>query len=137
LLIVISIAVWAGLFKGVIITPLSIVLVFLVVILAAASLVGIGLIVGGLSSTPVDDVIRSFIMLPMMFLSGGLFPINDLPRWLSVLTLFDPMTYFVDLSRKILLGTSQFSPLYSGTIVVVFTLAIMGIGFYVFNKMVV
>lgn len=133
-LIIVIIAVEAGVLKGVIITPLSVLIVFLAVVLAAASLVGIGLIIGALSSTPVDDVVRSFLLIPMMFLSGSLFPLNDLPHWLFNITLFDPLTYFVDLSRAVLLGASQFNPFYSGAIIIVFTAVIMGIGFYVFNK---
>jgi ABC-2 type transport system permease protein len=35
-------------------------------------------------------------MMPMMFLSGALYPLSGLPGWLSVLTRFNPLTYAVD-----------------------------------------
>ena len=35
-----------------------------------------------------------------MFLSGALFPLQDLPRWLTVLTHLNPITYAVDPMRQ-------------------------------------
>ncbi|TYB42017.1 ABC transporter permease [Actinomadura chibensis] len=39
-------------------------------------------------------------MMPMMFLSGALYPLNGLPTWLTVLTRFNPLTYAVDPLRQ-------------------------------------
>jgi ABC-2 type transport system permease protein len=38
---------------------------------------------------------------PMMFLSGALFPLSGLPRWLDVLTKLNPMTYAVEPLRSV------------------------------------
>ena len=40
-------------------------------------------------------------VLPMFFLSGALFPVAHLPRWLAVLNGIDPMTYAVDPMRRL------------------------------------
>jgi ABC-2 type transport system permease protein len=40
--------------------------------------------------------IMQMAMMPMMFLSGALFPLSGLPAWLSVLTRVNPLTYAVD-----------------------------------------
>jgi ABC-2 type transport system permease protein len=37
--------------------------------------------------------------MPMMFLSGSLFPITNLPEWLAVLTRLNPLTYVVQPMR--------------------------------------
>src|SRR5438552_6013693 len=39
-------------------------------------------------------------ILPMFFLSGALFPVSGLPRWLEVLNRLDPLTYAVDPMRR-------------------------------------
>jgi ABC-2 type transport system permease protein len=39
------------------------------------------------------------IIMPMMFLSGALFPIANLPDWLAVLTRLNPLTYLVQPMR--------------------------------------
>jgi ABC-2 type transport system permease protein len=44
------------------------------------------------------------IIMPMFFLSGALFPMGNLPTWLKVSTMVDPLTYAVDPMRKAVLG---------------------------------
>ena len=46
------------------------------------------------------QVVMNFIVLPMFFLSGAVFPLNRLPRWLAILTKIDPMTYAIDPMRR-------------------------------------
>ncbi len=46
------------------------------------------------------QVVMQFLMLPMLFLSGALFPLNDLPLWLTALTRLNPLTYAVDPLRR-------------------------------------
>ncbi len=41
-------------------------------------------------------------ILPMFFLSGALFPVAGLPRWLEILNRIDPLTYAVDPIRRII-----------------------------------
>jgi ABC-2 type transport system permease protein len=41
------------------------------------------------------------IIMPMMFLSGALFPLSGLPTWLAVLTHLNPMTYAVEPLRSV------------------------------------
>jgi ABC-2 type transport system permease protein len=46
------------------------------------------------------QIVMQFLMLPMLFLSGALFPLGDLPLWLTVLTRLNPLTYAVDPLRR-------------------------------------
>ncbi|MFB9717917.1 ABC transporter permease [Planobispora longispora] len=39
-------------------------------------------------------------IMPMMFLSGAMFPLGNLPSWLHVLTTVNPLTYAVDPMRQ-------------------------------------
>lgn len=48
-------------------------------------------------------IVMNFILLPMFFLSGAMFPLQGLPGWMDVLTKINPLTYGVDLLRGIVL----------------------------------
>jgi ABC-2 type transport system permease protein len=41
------------------------------------------------------------IVMPMFFISGALFPVANLPGWLTVLNRIDPLTYAVDPMRRL------------------------------------
>ncbi|WP_084263225.1 ABC transporter permease [Actinomadura formosensis] len=49
-------------------------------------------------------------MMPMMFLSGALYPLNGLPAWLTVLTRLNPLTYAVDPLRHVVFSHLDLSP---------------------------
>ena len=44
--------------------------------------------------------ITQLLLMPMLFLSGALFPLSNLPAWLHVLTRVNPLTYAVDPMRR-------------------------------------
>ncbi len=45
------------------------------------------------------NVIMNFIVLPMFFLSGALYPVSSMPEYMRYLTLINPMSYGVDSFR--------------------------------------
>jgi ABC-2 type transport system permease protein len=55
-------------------------------------------------------VVMQFFMLPMLFLSGALFPLGDLPGWLVALTRLDPLTYAVDPLRRAVFSAQDLPP---------------------------
>jgi daunorubicin resistance ABC transporter membrane protein len=54
--------------------------------------------------------IMQMAMMPMMFLSGALFPLSGLPAWLSFLTRINPLTYAVDPLRHEVFAHIHASP---------------------------
>jgi ABC-2 type transport system permease protein len=48
-------------------------------------------------------------IMPMFFLSGALFPVSGLPRWLEILNRVDPLTYAVDPMRRIVFAHLKIS----------------------------
>ena len=52
------------------------------------------------------SVIMNFIIMPMFFLSGAMYPVNKLPEILQVITRLNPLTYGVDALKHVLLGES-------------------------------
>ena len=45
--------------------------------------------------------IMQLFVIPMVFLSGALYPVSGLPTWLGVLNRIDPLTYAVDPIRRL------------------------------------
>jgi ABC-2 type transport system permease protein len=60
------------------------------------------------SSTTVFPVVSNAVLLPMFFLSGGLYPLARAPGWMQVAAHFDPVAYAVDLMRGSVLGNFFF-----------------------------
>jgi ABC-2 type transport system permease protein len=53
-------------------------------------------------------MVSSFVMMPMFFLSGALYPLAGLPAAMKVVTAANPLTYGVDGVRGALIGTWHF-----------------------------
>ena len=53
------------------------------------------------------QLIMNFMVMPIFFLSGALFPLSNLPAALMVATRIDPMAYGVDGLRASFIGLSQ------------------------------
>ena len=60
------------------------------------------------TSTTVFPVVSNAVLLPMFFLSGGLYPLRAAPAWMQVAAHFDPVAYAVDLMRGSVLGVFYF-----------------------------
>jgi ABC-2 type transport system permease protein len=52
------------------------------------------------------QVVMNFLMMPMFFLSGSLFPLAGLPAWMTALTRFDPVAYGIAPIRSAVLGAA-------------------------------
>src|SRR6185312_6352310 len=65
------------------------------------------------------------IIMPMFFLSSALFPMGNLPTWLKISTMLDPLTYVVDPMRKAVLAELGIHGFPGVTMPVVFEIAIV------------
>lgn len=114
----------------------SILISLIILVIATVGMVSIGLIIGSRMESPEGfQLITSFLLFPLFFLSGALFPINRLPSWLAVFTFLNPLTYAVDALRGVLLGASQFSLAFDLGIITAFAVVVIFVGTYAFEKM--
>jgi ABC-2 type transport system permease protein len=60
------------------------------------------------TSTTVFPIVSNAVLLPMFFMSGGLYPLDKAPGWMQVAAQFDPVAYAVDLMRGAVLGVFHF-----------------------------
>ncbi len=69
--------------------------------LTAFLLTAVGIVMAArISQVESFQVVMQFVVLPMFFLSGALFPLQGLPTWLASLTKIDPVSYAVDPMRR-------------------------------------
>ena len=119
------------------INPWGIPLALLILSITSIAMVSMGLAIGSLfESLEGFQVIATFVVFPLFFLSGALFPVNDrLPAWLHGVVKLNPLTYTVDGVRGALLGLNTFS-LYADLSVISFFAVLMVLaGSALFSRM--
>jgi ABC-2 type transport system permease protein len=125
-----------GLFIRVPLTPVVIIKAFLMLLLISIAMVSIGLVIGANLKSPEGfTLVINFVMWPMFFFSGALFPVRNLSGWLYSVTFINPLTYGVDAVRGIILGTYQFPIFLDVAVMLIFSLIAMGIGVLSFRRM--
>jgi ABC-2 type transport system permease protein len=96
---------------GVSLTPMTIVAVLPLMFLLAFALTSLSIALAArMRSMEGFQVMMNFFMMPLFFLSGALFPLNDLPGWLAALTMLDPATYGIDPIRRVIMTGAGHSP---------------------------
>ncbi len=96
-------------FVGVTLDVLTVVEVVVLVFVLSFGLSAMGVaLASAMRSMQGFQVVMNFLMMPMFFLSGALFPLVGLPGWMTVLTRLNPASYGIDPIRRVLLGASGF-----------------------------
>lgn len=80
------------------------------------------------------QLIMNFLVMPMFFLSGALFPLTNLPKAMAIITSLDPLTYGVDGLRNSLAGLAHFSIATDAAVLLVVAFAFVSLGSYMFSK---
>lgn len=80
------------------------------------------------------QIVMNFIIMPIFFLSGALFPLKGLPPWLGFLTYIDPLTYGVDALRGIMLNISYFPLAIDFVILAIFCVTMLFTGAVFFSQ---
>ena len=80
------------------------------------------------------QLIMNFLVLPIFFLSGALFPLNNLPKVLSFVTKLDPLSYGVDGLRAALIGASHFGAIVDAVVLAIVAVGLLGLGAWRFSK---
>jgi ABC-2 type transport system permease protein len=78
-------------------------------LLIAVVFAALGTIIGSsLKDMQGFQLIMNFLVMPIFFLSGALYPLSNLPTALTVATRLDPLSYGVDGLRGAFIGSTQF-----------------------------
>jgi ABC-2 type transport system permease protein len=80
------------------------------------------------------QLVMNFLVMPIFFLSGALFPLMGLPRALSIVASVDPLSYGVDGLRAALIGLSHFGVALDLGVLAVLSMILMIVGGYLFSR---
>ncbi len=80
------------------------------------------------------QLIMNFLVMPLFFLSGALFPMTGLPEVLGIIVKLNPLSYGVDGLRTTLAGISTFGLGLDFLVLSTVTVVVLMIGTYLFSK---
>ncbi|MFA6550139.1 MAG: ABC transporter permease [Candidatus Gracilibacteria bacterium] len=111
--------------------PIAIIFMFIIAVLFTA--------LGTAIASKMEDMhgfqlIINFLIMPLFFLSGALFPLQGLPKTIAIIAAIDPLSYGVDALRGTLLNTAHFGIALDFVVLTGVTMIIFGIGSYLFSK---
>jgi ABC-2 type transport system permease protein len=111
-------------------------LIIFILIIGTVSFLGFGIVATALTKEQESaQLILGLLQFPMMFLSGVLFPIEQMPSFLQTISKFLPLTYAVDALRKVMiLGAGIEAVIWPILILIVLGLVTLLIGVPLFEK---
>ncbi|NTW22581.1 ABC transporter permease [Candidatus Falkowbacteria bacterium] len=80
------------------------------------------------------QLIMNFLVMPLFFLSGALFPLDSAPSFLRTISIFNPLTYGIDALRITLVNVSHFHLATDLAVLSVLTALVLAVGAYLFTK---
>ena len=80
------------------------------------------------------QLIINFLVMPLFFLSGALFPLSGLPSVLIIITKFDPLSYGIDAFRILLSHSGVYSLTLDISVLAIITLVFLSVGSYLFSR---
>lgn len=111
-------------------------LILAVLILGDLGFVGIGIIATSVASDQETATMTLMLLeFPMIFLSGVLYPVIQLPWWLQYVAKAIPLTYMVDALRRLMVLNAGLSAIMGPLLfMLIFSLVALGIAVPVFNR---
>ena len=79
-------------------------------------------------------VVSNFVVLPLYFLSGGVFPTAGLPPWMAALVRVNPVTYGVDWMRAIIGQPHSFDAALDGGVTFAFAVVATLVALFAFRR---
>jgi len=117
-----------------VINPIKFLLGLLFMFLIAVTFIGFGLIFASrMRDMQGFGIVMNFVIFPLFFLSGALYPLENLPRAVRILGYADPLTYGIDGLRGTLAGVSSFPIALDLGLMAGFSVVMIALGAYFFE----
>jgi ABC-2 type transport system permease protein len=116
---------------NVLLLPLTIVYMGLIAIMFTALGTAIASLIEDMQGF---QLVINFLIMPIFFLSGALFPLSGLPKGVAFISAINPLTYGVDGLRGVLVNNSHFGLLPDLAVLVIIAAAILSLGGYLFSR---
>ena len=110
-------------------------LAFAFMLLVGLVFAGLGTAIGSsLKDMQGFQLIMNFLVLPIFFLSGALYPLSNLPAALAAVTRVDPLTYGIDGLRGALIGAGHFGAATDAIVLSVVAVLFLMLGARAFSR---
>jgi len=117
--------------QNIFLLPLALFFIFLISLLFTALGTAIASVLEDMQGF---QLIMNFLIMPLFFLSGALFPLDGLPKTFKIIIAINPLSYGVDGLRHTLINVSHFGLFTDLLVLSSITIAILIIGSYLFSK---
>jgi len=109
-----------------------------IMFLVAMTIATIGIVLASvIKSMQAFQVITNFLLMPMFFLSGALFPLNNTLKWMNVVSKINPLSYGIDAMRTVILNNPalQLYPLWLDIVVLASVTVVLSLlGAFLFGR---
>ena len=120
---------------GLWLSPLAILELIVMMFIVAFALTALGVVIASnMTSFEGFGTISNFVVMPMYFLSGAIYPTSNVPVWLKPLIAINPLSYGVDALRHITVGAGTFPFAFDVAFLVVFALIMVAVAVPLFNR---
>ncbi|MFA5802989.1 MAG: ABC transporter permease, partial [Thermoleophilia bacterium] len=80
------------------------------------------------------QMIMNFFLMPMFFLSGAMFPLQNLPTWMKMLVEMNPLSYGVDIMRYTVIGVNTYPIWRDLAVIIGFGVLMIGLAVFEFGR---
>lgn len=95
-------------FVGLSLSPVIVLEMWLMSFLIGIALTGLGIAIAArMTSMQGFQMIMNFMVMPLYFLSGAMYPLSSAPSWMKALMVLNPLTYSVDGLRNIVFSNTN------------------------------
>ncbi len=95
-------------FVGIALSVVLIVKVLMLAFLMSIAVTSLGIVIASrMASMQSFQMVMNFLVMPLYFLSGAMFPMTTAPIWLKSLMTVDPLTYGVDAIRNVVFSDTS------------------------------
>lgn len=116
--------------------PLPQILALLVMMfLIAFALTALGVVIASrMTSFEGFGTISNFVVMPMYFLSGAIYPLSNAPEWIKGIAIINPLGYGVDAMRHIAIGIGAYPFAFDVLFLVAFSLIMLALAYPIFGR---
>jgi len=88
---------------GISLSVLLVAKLLLLAFLMSIAVTSLGVVIASrMESMASFQMVMNFLVMPLYFLSGAMFPMATVPRWMKAMMMADPLTYGVDAIRNVI-----------------------------------
>lgn len=109
--------------------------ILLLMIVMSSSLVAFGIALASVvQEVETFQLVQTLLVMPLIFLSNALFPVDKMPAWLQDVSRVNPISYSVDGLRTLMIGTGSFGLGTDITVALAGLVIMLAAASYLFSK---